>query len=119
MGGALTKAVDWVRNAVFAVLMAETSEATAPPDANGRKGVTPCGPATANAPVPLHPAKAAEDADSMTTKPALAKVQPPQRIRDDAKIVVIPVPNKSGIIKNGTAKNLEQRRGPPKAFAPG
>ncbi len=36
LAGAPTNAVDWVRKAVFEALIADTSEETAPPAANGR-----------------------------------------------------------------------------------
>jgi hypothetical protein len=76
--GALTKAVDWVRNAVFAVLIAEIRELTAPPEANGRKGVKPFGPGTPSAPVPLQSAIAAVDVRT-AAKAAPANVQPAAR----------------------------------------
>src|SRR5262245_9039564 len=99
------KAVDWVRNAVLAVLMAEIRELTAPPAANGRKGETPVGPGTAKAPVPEQFAIAAVEVSSAASA-VPAKVQPLRRMRDDAtKIDVISSPQqKQNREKISTAK---------------
>jgi hypothetical protein len=69
--------------------------------------------------VPLQPANAADEADSMTAKPAPAKVQPARCTRDDAtEIEVILSPQqKPESRKDRHCKNLEQWRGLPKAFA--
>src|SRR5689334_6407973 len=74
-GGALTNALDWVRNAVLAVLMAETSELTALPEANGSNGDST--PAT---PVPVQSAIAAGDAPSAATTTTLANPVRPRRV---------------------------------------
>jgi len=75
LGGALTNAEDWVRNAVLAALIEEISEFTAPPPAKGRKGVTPPAP---SAPVPLQLAIAAVDAESAKANVAPARMPFPR-----------------------------------------
>src|SRR5262249_26128198 len=74
-GGALTNALDCVRKAVLAVLMAEISELTAPPEANGRKGDS-----AAPTPVPVQSAMAPVDAPSAASITTLANPVRPRRV---------------------------------------